>query len=142
MSKLGSLTTLAVAILMTVATPLFAQTNPLAGVWRFQGAVTGGSFSSELVIFPNGQFSKADHMSGSTETLITGEISVFDNPPTLRLNIRDHQPKQTCGPLGCSPIPMVAAETYQFQVDGDDLILSDEQGQWGPGRWIYHRKLF
>ncbi len=134
MNKLSSLTTLTVvAIFMTIATPLFAQTNPLAGVWRIQDA----SASSELVISPNGQFSKADHRSGLTDTLITGEISVFDNPPMLRLNIRDYQPKQYCGPLGCTPIRMIAAETYNFQVNGNDLILSDEQGQY-----VYHRKLF
>lgn len=128
MRKLGAL-----MMFIMATSHLFAQSNPLVGVWRMEARDQSGSaVSSEIVIQPNGQFSKLDNWG--TQTLISGDIAVSADPPVLRLNIRNYEPKQWCGPLGCTPIQMIAAETYNFQVHDSDLLLANNLG-----RWVYHR---
>ena len=110
--------------------PAIAQEASLAGVWR----LSGPGFTSDLVIQPSGRFSKLDQ-SQAGKNLISGRVSTSQNPPTLRLNIEDWEPKQWCGPLGCVPVQMIAAETYQYEFTNQSiLVLSDANG-----RYAYHR---
>jgi len=106
------------------SSPTLEEKPSLVGVWNFQA----NGYKSELVIQPDGRYSKHDQYGGMM-TLIRGEISVTEEPAVLRLNIRDFDPKETCGPLGCDPIVMPAAENYRFRLTANELVLTDERGQ-------------
>jgi hypothetical protein len=82
-----SVIVLAGLLLLWALTPAWAQQGEreLAGVWRHQ---TQNGFTSELIIFPNGQYQKQDSQGGHV-SLISGPIQKIPNPPTLRLNIKD-----------------------------------------------------
>jgi len=114
---------LALIALSVQPTGAAAQGNPLVGVWQWQY----GNATSELVIQPDLHFSKLDSQSGA-QARISGIVSLNAEPPTLRLNIQDYEPKQFCGPRGCSPIQMIAAESYGFRLQGDQLVLSTSAG--------------
>ena len=112
--------------LAIAAGPAAASEVDFSGVWRY--SVPG--YVSELVIQNNGRFSKLDS-SQTNKTMISGTVSVSQNPPVLRLNIQDWAPKEFCGPLGCEPIRMIAAEVYRFQFqDAATLVLSDSNGSY------------
>jgi hypothetical protein len=118
---------MAASVIAALAFPASAMDlkDQLVGVWRYQDQ----RFASEIVIQPNGHFSKHDSGSGH-QTMISGPIQVIPNPQTLRLNIKDYAPKQWCGPLGCKPIRMIAAEMYRFKVNQHELLLWDKNGTW------------
>jgi hypothetical protein len=82
-----------------------------------------------LIIEEGGRYSKMDRQ-GAAQSLIRGTISITEQPPMLRLNIKDYEPKEWCGPLGCTPIRMIAAENYRYLLDKGFLLLWDQNG--GP----------
>jgi len=124
----------ALALIVALTSPASAtDLKDLVGVWQYQDQ--RASFSSEIVIQSGGRYSKLDR-SGSQQSWISGTIVLMQNPPTMRLNIQDYAPKEWCGPLGCTPIRMIAAETYQFKVNRNELQLADPQN---GGVWLYRR---
>jgi hypothetical protein len=87
-----------------------------------------------LNLLSGGRYDKLDRNSGS-QMQFSGPISVTLNPPTMSLNIQNYSPKEWCGPLGCTPIRMLAVETYRFRVSQNELLLIGPKG----GRWQYKR---
>ena len=41
----------------------------------------------------------------------------------LRLDIRNYEPKQWCGPLGCNPIRMPDGETHHYRFHGPNMLV-------------------
>jgi hypothetical protein len=122
----------AFALIVALTSPALAMDlRELVGVWRCEGP----RFLSEFVIQPDGRYSKLNTID-SQQQWISGHIVLMQNPPTMRLNIQDYAPKEWCGPLGCTPIRMIAAETYQFKLNQHELLLADPQN---GGTWLYRR---
>jgi hypothetical protein len=118
-------TLIAVAILVALTGLALANESDLVGVWRYQSP----AFSSEIIIQPGLRFQKYD-TNAQHQNMISGPITIMKNPPILRLNIQNYEPKQWCGPLGCVPIRMIAAETYRYQLNEQGLLLWDNNGVW------------
>jgi hypothetical protein len=116
---------MAVAMFIALTGLAAANDSELVGVWRYQDA----NFSSEIIIQPGLRFQKNDS-NRQHQSLISGPITLIKDPPTMRLNIRDYAPKQWCGPLGCKPIRMIAAETYRYQLNKQGLLLWTSTGKW------------
>jgi hypothetical protein len=108
-----------------------AQDNQFIGAWHFASS----AFTSDLVIQPNGQYVKANVGADGAKFYMSGPYNIYGNPLTLRLNIKEYFPNQFCGPLGCTPIPSIAAETYTVQFpNGSTMVLYDGRGTYAYTR--------
>lgn len=93
-------------------------------------------YQLQMVLQGNGHYETASRGPGGDEFFMSGSWQVFGNPIVLRLNIEKHYPNQFCGPLGCNPIPTLAAEMYKvFPQDQNSLVMIGGNGaQWACRR--------
>jgi hypothetical protein len=95
-----------------------ADYRALVGIWRSTSWVdlTGAPGRVELVIQPNGNYSRLAQSQSGFQLYIAGTWQVLENYTMLRLNIHNYEPRQWCGPLGCNPIYLPAGETLSFEL--------------------------
>jgi hypothetical protein len=116
--------------LMLCGTPSTSAGNgsPLVGIWRAQFAdIQGNPATVELVLQPNGRYSQQTATGFSLLTIV-GTYQFFVDQGILRLNIQQYEPREWCGPLGCSPILLPAGETLQFEMRDRDSLLTRTTG--------------
>lgn len=109
------------------AAPVGGGGGSVVGVWRatYNDPLVGPA-TIELVLQPDGNFSKQTASAVSLVT-ITGPYFVdFPEPAMLRLTIFHGEPSEFCGPLGCTQIQYPAGETYTYTlIDANTLQLRD-----------------
>lgn len=107
-----------------------SEAGQLSGTWRAQyhDDQFAATVKVELVLISTGTFSEqyetiAD-VGGTSLQTFTGNWEVLPDS-VLRLNIEDWQPKQFCGPLGCSDILKPPGESKRFRfADANTLMIS------------------
>ena len=113
------------AALMLIAAPLAgAQADLLTGTWR---AVRDGQ-AVEITFSPDGVFERRDIGLRGADMTVTGQWMLAGSGPWLRLVIHDWAPREACGLLGCTAIPMLPGETYRYVLQGTDRLLLEDTG--------------
>jgi hypothetical protein len=100
------------------AFPAQAQHHPLIGTWRSSAFTQAGPQQVELVILPNGAYSQQwrGQFVLNTYRGFWGEVSAG----VYRFDIQDWEPKQWCGPLGCTPILQPPGTIARIEFQGAD----------------------
>lgn len=96
------------------------------GVWRGQEPDVVGTADVETTLQPDGTFSSlAKSARAGTVTRMWGDWAVRSGDPALlRFTIKGHDPKQFCGPLGCTPVLAPAGVTWAFRfIDRNTVAL-------------------
>jgi len=126
MKQLSFTRGLLLAGLTLLITPMFgcsgggAPGGAIAGVWRATyNDPTTGTASVELILQNNGRFQQ--QTAPGTGGLINLYGTWQTTGDTLRLNIERGEPKQTCGPLGCTDIIYPTGEFLNFGLTGNSL---------------------
>lgn len=111
--------------LMLLAAPLAgAQADLLTGTWR---ASRDGQ-AVEITFSPDGAFVRRDIGLPGAAMTVTGHWMLAGSGPWLRLVIHDWTPREACGLLGCTAIPMLPGETYRYVLQGSDRLLLEDTG--------------
>jgi hypothetical protein len=102
------------------AFPSQAQQHPLVGTWRSSAITQAGQQHVELVILPNGFYSQQWRGQSVLNTYRGrwGEVAAG----VYRFDIGDWEPKQWCGPLGCTPILRPPGTTARIEFQGASLF--------------------
>jgi polyferredoxin len=111
-------------------TPLLAQS--LTGGW-----LCGSSgWQLQMILQGNGRYETQNHSPRGDPYWMSGSWQVFGNPIILRLNIEKHLPNQFCGPLGCSPTLVPAAEMYKVFPQGQNsfIMIGQNNARWACRR--------
>lgn len=86
----------------------------LVGVWQGQTRdILGYPAQAEVVFEPNGEFTQLFRSSSGMMIRVWGTYRVEGN--TVHFRIEGGEPKQQCGPMGCSPIRYPSAESVPFE---------------------------
>lgn len=126
----------AFVLILIGAAPAVAQNNPMIGVWQAQvNDVSGGPQQVTVVIQANGTYS--EQWRGANNLLTnTGRWSVVQGN-IVRFEIVDWQPRQWCGPLGCTQIQRPPGSTVRVTFQGNNTLVA--QNLDGNGGIIYQR---
>ena len=103
-----------------------AQHHPLVGTWRSSAITQAGEQQVEIVIQANGTYSQQWRGRNVLNTY-TGRWQVLDGG-LVRFDINDWQPKEWCGPLGCTKILRPPGTTARIQFQGANRFTSDAHG--------------
>jgi len=93
------------------------QAAALAGVWNcqsFDGA-TGAQVNEQLVLQPDSNFRSMSQNALTGFTLNVWGRWSFANG-SLRYDLAGYEPKQFCGPLGCSPVTLGSPMFFPVQM--------------------------
>ena len=110
---------LAFAVFACSAVPSQAQNVPITGTWR--GASVdpiGGPQQVEFVIQTNGTYSQQWRGRNNLNTY-TGPWRAISEG-VFRFDIVDWEPKEWCGPLGCTAILRPPGATVRIQFQGNN----------------------
>jgi hypothetical protein len=91
----------------------------LVGVWRGQMPGPLGPMQMELILMPNRTYTAAAYSAG-VMTRHWGTWRSF--PGILRLDIEGAQPREWCGPRGCTPLHWPVGETWQYDMPDRNTI--------------------
>jgi hypothetical protein len=89
------------------------------GIWHAEVPDGFGVSQVEMILQANGKFSEqTTNASANYQLTVTGEwdIFTFTDRPMLRFTVTNWEPKEWCGPLGCSAvnIPTGMSEYFAF----------------------------
>ena len=118
-----------VLLITALAAPAAAQQNfPVIGIWRAQvNDQSGGPQIVETVIQGNGTFSQQWRGRNSLLTY-SGQWRMLRADGLFRFEIQDWEPKQWCGPLGCTQIQRPPGSTVQIRFNGPNQMLVSDGG--------------
>lgn len=116
----------------------------LVGVWRSQfNDPIWGPGTVELILMSNGGFQQQTAYAAGSLVTIFGTFRVFPDQSLLRLDIQRGEPRQTCGPLGCTDIIYPAGESHTYSIaDVNTLVLTNINCIEGTGQvctFVYGR---
>jgi hypothetical protein len=87
----------------------------LAGVWRGQGTdMMGMPAALETVLQPNGEFTQSMQSMSGVNLRIWGRWTA--DASAIDFRIVGWDPKQFCGPLGCSPVTLGGGERVPYRM--------------------------
>ena len=112
-----------------------AQHHPLVGTWRSSAITQAGEQQVEIVIQANGTYSQQWRGRNVLNTY-TGRWRVMDGG-IVRFDIDDWQPKEWCGPLGCTKILRPPGTTARIQFQGANRFRATPMD--GSASLVYQR---
>lgn len=107
--------------------PTGLEKSDWAGIWHGRVPDSFGISDVEMIFMADGTFSEQFvNASANYMLTITGQWDVFtfSGRPMLRFAVENWEPKEFCGPLGCSPvtIPTGMSEDFKFK-DATHVII-------------------
>ena len=110
--------TLALAFILIVSNvPISqAQHHPLVGTWRSSAVTQAGPQQVEIVIMANGTYSQQWRGQNVLNTFTGAWRDIGKS--VYRFEIDDWQPKQWCGPRGCTEILKPPGTTTRIEFQG------------------------
>ncbi len=127
--------TLAFVLIASSAPSSQAQHHPLVGTWRSSAVTQAGEQQVEIVIQANGTYSQQWRGRNILNTY-TGRWRVMDGG-IVRFDIDDWQPKEWCGPLGCTKILRPPGTTARIQFQGANRFRATPMD--GSASLVYQR---
>jgi hypothetical protein len=125
---------LAVVLLAGISWRLIpAQAQSLVGVWRSQTITAMGPAFSEVILMPNGTFTKTFRY-GSFFTRDVGRYTVGQG--YVHFTIEDHEPKYYLG----RPMHWLKSETWLFTFEGPDRVVFEDR--LTNSRWTAYRSTY
>ena len=112
-----------------------AQHHPLVGTWRSSVITQAGQQQVEVVIQANGTYSQQWRGRNILNTF-TGRWRDMGNG-IVRFDIDDWQPKEWCGPLGCTKILRPPGTTARIQFQGANRFRATPMD--GSAALVYQR---
>lgn len=112
------------ALILLAFSQGLAQNNPFAGVWQFSyNDPAGGPTLVEVIFMANGTYSQQIR-SNQTMFYFPGTYRVVQRG-LLRITFdqKNMYPRQTCGPLGCSPIYYPDGETHNYSFPNANTLI-------------------
>jgi|GEM_PF-1562437 len=106
-------------LVLWAGTAVAQDRKDLVGVWRGQVPAAFGLTQVELILQENGEYSSATLAQG-VMSRHWGQWRLVSG--VLRLDIKGAEPREWCGPLGCSPIVWPEGETWPFEMPDPNTL--------------------
>ena len=109
------------------------------GVWRGTQDTQFGRVQVETIFQQDGTFQQQTAGAGTLIT-IWGSFDVYEDQTLLRLNLEGWEPKEWCGPLGCTQLQYPTGESHLYRFADEDTLQLALQSCTGDDCWVTYRR--